>query len=603
MSVTAVKFHAYNRHGHIEAVSNEIDFYDYEIRDNPIDRGDRIILKRLGTGKPKKILFEDRFGGVPITFKIKDSTLTKIKQLKALADSEGRVIVYPAYTKKPTLSRVVILPDDQIIEQLFIAGYEKGNEDVTVEFMEVEHELPVNMLMIRNKDLDNTLSTTDGTPIYVTQIDAANNMIRLNWLPNIKSLFEPDSGYEWALVNLELNDGLPADPDPSRAGNYTHSMKIIKHSTYSNQYMYETKWLKYSEASGLEAAWNVNDRVMLFNPFVGKFDKAGLKDYIVTYDAGTAWRSDYVTAGPAYKHSDGDWVVIVNGRNSGTSVYTVGAAKGPTLTAAALAFMNSDAPVITYLGSAGWYNKQIICSSILPIPDVKHPQYIGFCSGYTGAKWKIGWVKFDEDFQSVTYLTAGSETVDSSGSSNGLINPSVVLYKGQYWMAYIDRSDNANPELATGGWKVKIAKCSTIDGTYVYDHQICAGRLTNDGSWRSCHCDAVGLYIHKGELYALVGGTPWYLDSGLRGTREYGLFKYDELTAAWVEDRRSPILMNPIDGVDIWGASYTAATDHMGGYPFFYHDEYNNTLYLFFSMNNSSDNYSIFVVYFDLDEL
>lgn len=598
--VIAVRFREYDTHMHARAVTNKQDFYDHEVRPGEIHNGTEVITKRLGNGAPKKIFRADRFGYVRLVFKVwNTNTLDKIMNLRALADSQGRIIMHPVYEDDSDLFRIVLLPDEQILDNLLVAGRFSGGDEVEIIFDEVEHPLPFRQILFRNVSENNLLSTTDDDPIEVTQVDSGNSLIRLSHLPNIACLFEPESGKQWALQHQEDTTG---SADPSRTGDYTHQLKITEHSTYTKEYLYKTKWLQYAEVGrGTIADFGVGDKVCLYNPFLGFHDGTLMANYVVQM-SGSGWRQTYVGPGGLLKHTDGEWILLVNGYQSGVG-YSVGSFKGAALTSASLVVQNSDNAQFVVSGVASnWREDQIFAGgSVLWIPDEN--KHIVYMAGYssTAAKWRIAYAKFDEEFYNVSYPS--SEIIDSSGSSNGFLAPSVLQYKGKYWMAYIDRSDNANPELATGGWKLRYAISDEPEGTFVDQGMLGYGRLTNDGIYRSCHMDNCALILWKGELYCISGGTSWYLDSGTRANRVFGLWKYNEATAAWEEDIRSPIVFNPLYGSDIWGSSYQYCSDHTGGYPTWYLDELNRKLYFLFSSNTGTDTYMVHKVDWDLDRI
>lgn len=583
-----VRFAEYDTHLHPRAVSNAQEFYDHEIGDQNINNGTEVVWKKRGTGRPKKILKDNRLGSVYIKFIMWNlETVQKIQNLKAIADSEGRIVVFPVYDEDNELSRVVLVPDESIIDNLFRAGYHGFGDEIELEFPEAERPSPFNrQLLFRNVNGNNLLSTTDDDQLYVTQIDSGNMLIRLNRLPNMKSLFEPETGKEWALQQV---DDLSAGTDPTRTGDYLYQLKVIKHSTYTNAYMYSTRWLKVENIGKgtLAANWAVNDKVCLYNPFVG-FTVPQLNDPIVE-KYGSGWRSTYVGPGGLFRHSDGDFVLLVNGNESGVG-YTIGSFKGATLET--LAVQNGDSPHVWYSGSTNWREDQIFASgNPIWLPDEN--KWFSVANGYSGtdSKWRIGWFKFDENFNDIEI--ASSEIIDSSGSSNGLIAGSVLFYKNKYWMIYTDRDDNANPNSATDGWSLKYATATSIAGPYTEVGTIASGNLINNGLWRSSHVDNACAFLWAGELYVVAGGTAWYKYSGTRGNRVYGLFKYDEATQAWDEYTGNPVAMQPQAGQYIWDSDYSWCYDHTGGYPCIYTDKLARKLYFISSYNSTADSYQI----------
>lgn len=551
MSTIAVKFKIEG--GAVPGNWTEIDFYGYEIRNEPVIDGRKSIIKRLGTGLPK-IIKKTGFGNINITFVIyKQETLKKLQLLETLARDADNIKVYPAYVSNPAKYRIVIMPTGQIPDEVLIAGRNSGGQDITIDFLESEKyisdDFPITQNWYRNEEENNLLSVTDGTEIYVTAIDTVANTITLSYLPFVESIWNPISGQEWALMNLENISGA----DPCRTGDYTEGFKI----TGGN---FSTKVLNYDIARGSEGNWNVNDKVLLFNPYEGAWTiPATVK---IIEQSGSGWRATSVSPGPLFKHSNGNWIILING--IGASGNSIGAFQTSDINGGTWTVMNSDAAIFTASGvSSDWRESQLFASG--SVHRLSDGRYMAFVSGYsnTTTKWKIGWIKFDEDFLNISYASA--EIIDSSGSSNGFIAPSVVKWNGEYKMLFTDRSDNANPNSATGGWKLKDANCATIDGTYIVNSTIFAGNLSNDGIYCSSHIDNCFAFVWKETLYVLTGGTSWYKHSGNRGNRVTGLIKYDVDSDSWIEDTKSPIFAGWPYGNDFW--NFTWGYDHLGGYP------------------------------------
>ena len=597
MASIALKFAEYDTHFHPRAVSNAQNFYEHEILDIDIDPGVETIIKRLGTGKPKKIIRENRYGKVLVSFRIwSNDTLKKLQNLKALADDEGRLIVFPAYISNSNLYRVVMLPDEAILDNLLIAG-RYADKNINLEFIEIEHDFPLRQVLFRTVEGNNLDSTTDGTQLKIVQIDTGNSLIRLNKIPNVASIFEPESGNEWCLESVDDTDGAA---DPARTGDYTHHLKIVQHATYTKEYLYAERWVKVETVGrGALNDFSINEKVALYNPFISQFNAQRWQDHIVEKSSTTGWRDLYVSAGGAFKHTDGDFVLIINGNQSGVG-YSIGSFKGNNLNN--LAVQNNDNAHFVPSGVASNWREDQLFSSSLPIWLPDKNKYIIHCSGYSGTdgKWRIGWVKFDEDFNDIEY--AGSEIIDSAGSSAGMYAVSVVQYKGKYWMAFTDRGNSASPDTSPG-WKLRYAIADEPDGTFTDQGEIAAGLSSNDGLWRGSHIDANAMFLWRGELYCLPGGTARYLASGVRANRVYGLFKYDEGEQDWVEDSRSPVLVNPMYGDQIWDSAYSWCNDHCGGYPIMFEDKLNRKLYLFLAITAGSNNYRVGYVDWDLQRI
>ena len=449
---------------------------------------------------------------------------------------------------------------------------------------------PVSQQLWRNEEGDNTLSTSVGTPITLTAIDTVNNRITLSWVPNVETLFDPGvspSGTTpgWALMAAEVKNMSPSTADPSTSGDYADIMLITGGS-------YSTKTLNYTIPRGSESNFAVGDKLVLYNAYRGKWTWPDANPIV---NSGTGWRSTYVAPGGTFLHSDGSLRLLVNGYSTG---YEIGYFKSDGNDWETFTVQNSDAAIFTASGTGDWRDNYIFSGgSVLYIES--EDKYICYVSGHNGSKWAIGYVKFTEDFGSITY--SSSEIIDSSGSSAGFANPSVILHNGLYRMLYTDRQASSSP--VTGVWNVREAFSTSPEGPFVDSgNVIVAGHSGNDGSWHEGWSDNMHMFHYKNKLYALIAGTSRYSTSGSRANRVTGLFYYNEnlSTPAWQEDKRSPVFINPFYGDDLWPGVDDWAWDHMGGYPSVIEHPTNGRLYLFFSSNGGTNTYKVGAIYLDI---
>jgi len=423
--------------------------------------------------------------------------------------------------------------------------------------------------------------------IFVTAINTGTNSVTLSWIPYIESLVSPTTNYEWGLLNLETMSG-GADPDVD--GDIVEAFSLDS-GTYS------TRVFTYTDARGAEGNWTVGDRVALINPYEGNFDWPSANPIISKSGAG--WRATYVAAGGCFHHSDGSLVLLVSGNDG---AYEIGAFKSDGTDWTSWSVLNSDSPIFTASGNSDWYHAQIFAGgSVFKLPN--EDRFIAYVSGYTGTKWKIGWIKFDEDFSAGSIEYAPDEIIDSSGATNGLVAPSVIYYAGKYRMAYTDRNDNSSPVNSTNPWKSKEAFSNTPEGTFTYSADICSGRTGNAGSWREGWTDNHCYFMWKGKLCLIMGGTSRYSTSGTRANRVNGLWYWDEklATPAWVEDKRNPIWTGLLYGSDLWAGIDDWAEDHLGGYWCMAINPTNGKLYVFFTAKNTD--YAIGIMTMDMQNL
>lgn len=448
-----------------------------------------------------------------------------------------------------------------VVDNAILSGY-TFNEDSTI-----HSKMP----LIKNKEYDNTLNSSDGSPITIMAIDTVNHYITLNSLPDIDTIITPVAGEEWVLLNLDTATG----SDPGYSGrDYQDGVLVLSASRANKRITYSV-----NNMQGDISDWSIGDKVAFYNPFI---DGSGWEFYGSIIDNTKITNSTYVTSGGVFKKADGNYGMFVNARiNSIYSVYIFTSSDLVTW-----AIDNSSTAVFEASGSIGsWYKDQVFSSgNVLDLPwlDMK----IAYLSGYNSddGKWRIGNVIFKDDFSEITYSDA--EIIDSSGSTLGLYSSSVVRHRGKYVMVYTDRNDGS---LTTYPWRVREARCSNPFGPYINVAVICEGLSTNDGVYWSSHCDANTTFIYKGDLYAMVMGTARYKYAGNVGNRVIGLWVYDN--GSWVELNNNPFLINQMYGNYHWAGSI--GTDHMGGYPCYIVDKENGYIYFFTSVTSSSDSYEI----------
>ena len=462
---------------------------------------------------------------------------------------------------------------------------------VTADLHLRDERFPCRMVLYRNKEMNNTLSTTDGTEITVSAIDTANNTITLSWLPYVPSIWSPGTGKKWAILNLENIS--PADP--SYSGDYTEAV-LIDSGTYS------TRVLNYSDLHGADTNWSTGDKVAIYCPYRSNIEWYG-SNPIIGY-AGTGWRSKYVLPCGTFTDSSGNLILLVKAKST-AGVLSVGAFQSAGDDWTSWTAMNGDAAIFTGGGSTWRPDGVTGQSSVIKLPN--EDRYISYFCGYnsTSGKREIGWVKFDENFSSDSIEYSSDEIIDSSGSSVGFVQPSVVYYAGKWRMVYLDEDDNSDPASSTNPWTLREAFSDTPEGPFTDAGAIITARTTNDGSYRSGHIAGPAYFMWKGRLYLFVSGTSRYKYSGTRGNAMYGLFYWDDrlATPAWVEDKRNPIFMNPEYGASLWPGEDDWAEDHMGGGMGLAIHPTNGKLYIFFPANAGTDTYQIGMAYMDIQTL
>lgn len=115
------------------------DFYEDEtMRENvPDNQGFSIQYSQYG--KPTKFLLDDNYKKLSIQFILNRSgTLQKLKNIRDWISNGGRLLVYPAFKEQPDLYYDCIIEPGSIPDHIFLKGYAKAREVLTVKFLEFQ---------------------------------------------------------------------------------------------------------------------------------------------------------------------------------------------------------------------------------------------------------------------------------------------------------------------------------------------------------------------------------------------------------------------------------------------------------------------------------
>ena len=499
---------------------------------------------------------------------------------------------------------------------------------------------------IKNEEYDSTLPITNATPITVTAIDTTAHTMTLSYIPYISSIDNPVTNHEWALNRLDSWSGT----DPSRTGDYADQVIITSVDRSTNKISYDA-----TRIHGADTNWVVGDKVAFYNPFV---EGTGFiySDAIITKSSGFAESVVRVNSGPIFKHSAGYYILLVTAYTSAghNKVFAFKTTDFATWT-----ILNSGDAVFIPSGVSGdWRELHIAAHG--SVHNIGINKYIVYVTGGNSSKNSIGWVLFDEDFSAVEYSSAeiidssasslglqapsviryGAEwrmlytDRDDNANPDLSTNPWTLkeatassplgpfvyqrtVLKGRdttdlhdgvgnitgmqvgYWYHFVQGT--AGHDLTVGS-KTYSATCyfiaeditGSISSGDANDHVTYAG---NDGTYWNSHADASLLFIYKGILYALIGGTSRFGDSGTAGNRVYGLFSWNG--SSWVEDNRNPIIINPFYANYLW--TDVDGDDHLGGYPSMIVDNDNGYLYIFMSASSAASSGEYFVVAYKKD--
>lgn len=451
-------------------------------------------------------------------------------------------------------------------------------------------EFPMRQSWYRNVRCDNTLSSSVGTQITIATVDTTNGtlsgvaydgFITVNWLPFRPNIYAPDSGFEWAFLDLDHHN----TSEPDRTGDYTLRCKIIGG-------VYADKKLYYKVDYGSEGDLTVGSPILIYNPHEqgNGWEWINNGNYIIGPGASGTWRDLYVVCNGIFRHSGGYFVMIVTGWKSGSpKTSSIGAFQSTDLLTWTV--MNSDAAFAVPSVADSWRYAKFEGGA--GVHYLEHEdRYFLIVGGKTAAgRNTIGWVKFDENLANVEYAT--DEVVTRTATYDHYY-PSVVHYGGKWRLTYT--VDEAPVDVYS--WKYKEAFSNRPEGPYTSPTDMfsdLATMKTNNGLFCSSHFTAISPFTWRGRLYAFAYGCSKYNYSGNKGNLEAGLLYWNErlATPAWEIDPRSPILFNAMYASStLWGATnFTWQNDHIGGWLQFY--AWQNYLYLYHGGSAGTDSYKL----------
>ena len=409
---------------------------------------------------------------------------------------------------------------------------------------------PFNMCLIRNKEMNNLLSSTAGTQLYIT---AKSGLVLT--VPNLPNYHEFDSG-QWAAIITTVAKWLGGD--------------------YNNRYFCSIDRFKktLTFAAGTDLTnWEVGDSIAVYNPFVNyEFVGDQTTTPIWDVDGGAPWRSGTSHGGGIWIGADGVYRWLVNGTSGITQI---GYAKATSMDGV-WTIQNGDNPVVTAANLADCTGTIYSAGSVITLADGRNAVFVIYAANTGFASIRI--MLFDDDFNTITF----TDKIFDPGyhlSGGGL-----EYFGGYFHILYYHRPG------AVAGWELRAAKCATIDGTFTdYQTNILTGAGAVDTAHWKDHIDAPAIWKTKNKVYGVVGGTGGSALSGNYGNRLYCLLDFNYKTQTWSPDRRGPIFMNPLYWTYM-GGDYAWAWDHCGGYPNLFRDT-DGQYYCSMSMNAGSGTY------------
>ena len=403
-------------------------------------------------------------------------------------------------------------------------------------------------IYVRNAEFDNVNNLAEETLWRVTAHDSVNKWLTLdNPIPRLEGLLDINPAKQWGLYR-----------DSYKACN-------IAEVDWGNN---RVRYTATDDTGGV----GLNDYVSFFNPFI----RAELISRSPLFSSEGAWSATYTQCDSIWKHSDGSYRLVVNGR-AADAKQRVGLLKSNNLLD--WEWINGSTFKYEKLNTS-WSDTAGMILSHSPIRYGK--DYIAMAMGYTTG-WNSGWIIFDEDFN---IKHAAPEALVIPGVLKPQYNISTLTqFEGKWHAFVVHRSDPLQVN-----WKIYHIVYRDILNYVVESHELLV-ESADDSSWAGDHVDTACGIVYKGELWCFIGGT------GKRGEafnllsnkRSMGLMKYDKIFNRWSTDSRSPVLANPIEGEHWWGMDIKYATGHMGGY--FAHIIEDNIFYLFCSFSDGLHTY------------
>jgi len=401
----------------------------------------------------------------------------------------------------------------------------------------IEKPKDLQMCFIRNKQMDNLLSLSDSLKLAIS--DKTGLVLTIPNLPNYIH-FDEDG---WVAMLCDADKTSTSDPNSTGDYNYKEFCTIDR----------EAKTLTFETGTVL-TAWEVNDNLLLYNPFLNyEFVGDQSADALIPTSGAPTWRQTYSLGGGIFKDSSGVYKWFIMGYNSGGSpAQTIGYAYSSDMINWTMG--NSDLPIIVP-ADIDDCNGVVISGNINQLADGSYYSMLG--CGNPDGRILLRVVYFNEDFTSITF---GDVIFDIAATLDN-IHPSICKIGSEYHISFYTR---VGTDLTTS--ELTFAKSSALDGEYVPYQFLLKGEDANDGMPYSNNADTSCIFEMNGSYYCWFGATGKWSPGGLKGNREFCLAKYNQTSGIWTIDRRSPIIINPLYWYNLT-SSYQWCSDHIGSSP------------------------------------
>ncbi|MBN1989363.1 MAG: hypothetical protein JW783_08210 [Bacteroidales bacterium] len=403
-------------------------------------------------------------------------------------------------------------------------------------------------IYIRNSEYDNVNNLSTETKWQVVAHDSVNKWLTLNNpIPRVSGLESIDPDKQWGLYY-----------------NYYKSCNIAEVDFANNK-------IRYTATDDTGGIVNGN-YVAFFNPFL----RASLISRTPLFGSTGTWSSTYLHCNSVWKHSDGSYRMIANGKGS-DNILRIGM------------LQSQDLVTWTWINGENFLYEKFdtpwssIAGLYLSSSPVKYgTDFIVAAIGKNANGWATGWIIFDENFN-----------IKSKAPSQLLIPNIAVPHENQGSITFFNGKFHAFVVHRIGaveGWKLYHIIYSDIINYVVESSQLIA-EATADKSWTGNHIDTAVPIVYNNQLNLLVGGTGLRNDDAnlFSNKRSQGLMVYSSETNTWTKDSRNPVIAAPIEGENWWGQDIQYTTGHMGGY--FGHIIKDDFLYIFSSFSDGTDTY------------
>lgn len=403
-------------------------------------------------------------------------------------------------------------------------------------------------IYIRNTQFDNVNNLATETKWQVTAHDAVNKWLTLdNPIPRIPELINIDPNKQFGLYY-----------------DYYKACNIAEVDWVNNKIRYTAT----DETGGIANG----NYVAFFNPFL----RASLISRAPLFTSAGVWSSTYLHCNAVWKHSDGTYRMISNGKGA-DNVLRIG--------------MLQSADLVTW----NWINGENYLFEKFDTPWSSSPglyltaspvrygnDFLALAAGYNANGWATGWILFDEDFN--IKAKASSQLLIPNVATPQANQGSVTYFRGKFHAFVVLRAG------AVESWKLYHIIYKDLFN-YVVESSALIAEATADKSWTGNHIDTAVPIVFNNQLNLLVGGTGLRNDAAnlFSNKRSQGLMVYNPDTNTWTKDPRNPVIAAPIEGENWWGQDIQYTTGHMGGY--FGHIIKDDFLYIFSSFSNGTDTY------------